>query len=142
VIGNDWYVFRRGKGLLKLPASHVTGSRQRGLFVPGSKAYLDSKVGLKWSYRENCATVFSTIWRKQMASNADDRNAIAKSVIVAMVMLFLAGGGVVLTVQKVWIDPNIDAILGAFESAKNSRKYYSGVFKDELDELRKACEIK
>jgi hypothetical protein len=76
-----------------------------------------------------------------MASSADDRNAIARSVIIAMVMLFLALGGVVLTVQKVWIDPNMDAILSGLETAKRSRSYYSGVFKDEIEELRKACDI-
>lgn len=140
VIGEYWYVFKRGRGLLKLPASQARGGDQPGIKAPGDVKYLDSLVGAKWSLQTNCITVFSKIWRRSMQSNADDRNAIAKSVVIAMLMLVMAGGGFILGIQKVWIDPNVSQILSEFESAKRSRGYYSGVFKEQMEALRKACE--
>lgn len=57
IVNDDWYVFKRGRGLLKMPASACKSSSIDG-------CYCDAKfpVGSDWSLKNNCVTVFSKAW--------------------------------------------------------------------------------
>jgi hypothetical protein len=108
VIGPHWYVFKRGRGLLKLPATSATGEFRTG--APSSPDVLEPLVGSKWTLTNNCMTVFSPIWRPRMA-NAEDRLAIARSVTVSVVMIALAVIGMASAVSNFIIRPQTEQLL-------------------------------
>lgn len=108
VIGPHWYVFKRGRGLLRLPAKSATGEIRSG--APSSPDAIDPYVGSKWTLTNNCMTVFSPIWRPRMA-NAEDRLAIARSVTVSVVMIALAVIGMASAVSNFIIRPQTEQLL-------------------------------
>lgn len=136
IIGDDWYTFKRGRGFLKLPASQARGGDQPGNYQHGDKEYLNSLVGSRWRIRLNCITVFSRVWRPAMQSNADDRNAVSKSVIVAIVIIVSALLGVHFGVQKLYVDPNMAVITGQLETLKRSQAAHFGILKSEIEGLK------
>ena len=57
IVNDDWYVFKRGRGLLKMPSSACKSSSINGL-----DCNVEFPVGSDWSLTNNCITVFSKAW--------------------------------------------------------------------------------
>jgi len=112
VVGRFWYVFRRGRGLCRLPAHMARGGAMPGAAV--DPAGLDQLVGARWSLLgQNCALTFNPYWRKAgaaMQNNADDRNAMARSIALAVLMMTLAIGGIAGGGYWFWVRPVLTSI--------------------------------
>lgn len=76
--------------------------------APVDPAGLDALVGTAWRLGgPNCALTFNPYWRKAgaMQSNADDRNAMARSIALALLMMVLSIGGIVGAGYWFWVRP-------------------------------------
>ena len=138
VIGPYWYVFKRGRGLLKLPAKSATGEMREG--APSSPDVLDRYVGSKWTLATNCLTIFSPVWRPRMA-NAEDRLAIARSVTASIVVIVLSVIGIATAVSNYIVRPQTELLLeqivelrGEVATLKRSNAAHFGQLKSLLKE--------
>jgi hypothetical protein len=138
IIGPYWYVFKRGRGLLKLPAKSATGEFRSGAYH--SPDALEPYVGSKWTLTNNCITVFSPIWRPRMA-NAEDRLAIARSVTTSIVVIVLSAIGIATAVSNYIVRPQTELLLeqivelrGEVATLKRSNAAHFGQIKSLLKE--------
>lgn len=109
-IGDRWYRFKRGKGLVASDARLILGRTELCVVEDGEgdDAELRKLIGRRWSPLFNCATAFAPFWRSGMSNiSTGDRQSIARTVILGVVVVAVAilGGGWLL---NEWIDAKFE----------------------------------
>jgi len=136
VVGRFWYVFRRGRGLCRLPAHLARGGAMPG--APVDPAGLDQLVGARWSFLgQNCAVTFNPYWRKAgvMRSNADDRKAIVRAIVVAALFGAFALFGAGAAFDRAFMQPlrhDLAELRAEVASARQSANTHFGQVKQML----------
>jgi len=78
-----------------------------------------------------------------MPNTADDRNAIARSIVLALVMALLAGGGIAAGGYWFWTRPvleRVEALSARIETLRKSQSAHFGDVKALLQDGREGAE--
>lgn len=114
-VGNDWYRFKRGRGVVVSSAEIIKGRTELCVVENGEVSKteitdLHRLIGKRWSILNNCATAFAPFWRPGMSNvSTGDRQSIVRSVLLGLfvtVALVIGGGWFV----NDWIDAKFDSL--------------------------------
>lgn len=141
IIGSDWYLFRKGRFTVA-QARHADRAdlciTDAGEASESDIAYLRSLTGSRWSVSHNCVTALSPVWRWKMSGvSSEDRQSIARSVVVAVVTIALVIFGLMYLVDR-WADSKVQAIREDIAVLKRATAAYYGNHRKAIEELKES----
>lgn len=141
IVGRDWYLFRKGRFTVA-QARHADRAdlciTDAGEASESDIAYLRSLTGSRWSVSHNCVTALSPVWRRKMSGvSSEDRQSIARSVVVAVVAVALMLVGMFFFIDR-WADGKVQAIREDIANLKRATAAYYGNHRKAIEELKES----